>query len=98
MCAFDLPQRVEEVEPPRLDPEAQKEKRLPARCQQALGDARIEAIIGRIRRVRRGPDGIEDVVLQDGRHLKPDYIFRLLGSDPNTGPLRALSVTLSDSG
>lgn len=70
---------------------------LSGRCRGKLSAGGIPTVCGRIRSVRAG-DTLEEVTLDDGTVLGPDFIFSLYGSDPRTEVLRGLPVALARNG
>ena len=72
--------------------------RLSSRARAKLRAAGITVLAGRLRRVAVSKQGIEQVVLADGRVLGTDMVFSLYGSKPRTELLRGVAVTLAGNG
>lgn len=58
----------------------------------------IQVLTGEVRSVRLTGQKIESISVTSGEILKPDLIFSLYGSDPNTELLRHLPITLTPRG
>jgi thioredoxin reductase (NADPH) len=72
--------------------------RLSSKARRKLIDQGLKVLPGRIARVRVPPGGCLQVRLEDGRRLRPAYLFSLLGHAPRTEPLRDLGVGLGRLG
>jgi thioredoxin reductase (NADPH) len=72
--------------------------RLSARSQEKLAARGVEVIRGRVISVRAPRNGCLDVRLDNRSHLRPSYVFSLLGSTARTQELRGLGLPLTPRG
>jgi thioredoxin reductase (NADPH) len=73
-------------------------RRLSAAARTRLAEEGVTVLEGRIKSVL-SPDGQRlQVRLEDGRRLRPAYIFSLLGNSPRTEALRSLHVAVNRKG
>ena len=72
--------------------------RLSARSEEKLAARGVEVIRGGVRSVRAPRNGCLDVRLDNGRRLRPYYLFSLLGSAARTQELRGLGLPLTPKG
>jgi thioredoxin reductase (NADPH) len=72
--------------------------RLSARARAKLHAGGVAVVEGRIGRVLASKDGIDAIVLADGRRLPADILFSLYGSTPRTDLLRGVPVDLAPNG
>jgi thioredoxin reductase (NADPH) len=72
--------------------------RLSALSRRRLADRGVEVVRGRVTSVRAPPGDCLDVRLEDGRRLRPSYVFSLLGHTARTTELRRLRLPLTRKG
>lgn len=72
--------------------------RLSSRARAKLRADRIEVVRGQVQNVRPAGQGCGEVSLIDGTILRPEILFSLLGSQPNTGLLAGTGVALARNG